>query len=30
MNPSETMRPKELEKENIRLEKLVIDQALDN
>jgi hypothetical protein len=30
MNPSETMRPKELEKENIHLKKLVVDQALDN
>jgi putative transposase len=29
MNPSETKRLKELEKENSRLKKLVADQALD-
>jgi putative transposase len=29
MNPSETKRLKELEKENTRLKKLVADQALD-
>ena len=29
MNPSETKRLKELEKENIRLKKLVAEQALD-
>ena len=29
MNPSETKRLKELEKENARLKKLVADQALD-
>jgi hypothetical protein len=29
MNPNETKRLKELEKENARLKKLVADQALD-
>jgi putative transposase len=29
MNPSETKRLKDLEKENIRLKKLVAEQALD-
>jgi transposase-like protein len=29
MNPNETKRLKELEKENLRLKKLVADQALD-
>ncbi len=29
MNPTETKRLKELEKENARLKKLVADQALD-
>jgi putative transposase len=29
MNPSETKRLKELEKENVRLNKLLADQALD-